>query len=161
MTSGSDAYRLLIQPQQDLGTAGYPPYSRNLSYVPSGSPEVTKKLLSDISEIHSVSLKHQAEAFYAYLSAGIHEHGLLSTLPVFYTVMEEDEFYLEWISTVVASGSTSTRMNAIQRGLWSWNRSMEPPDSIPDSTEIIAKQSSMHSSSSNRSDGNDHKDIAM
>lgn len=97
MTSGSDAYRLLIQPQQDLWTAGYPPYSRNLSYVPSGSPEVTKKLLSDISEIHSVSLKHQAEAFYAYLSAGIHEHGLLSALPVFYTVMEDDEFYLEWI----------------------------------------------------------------
>ncbi len=97
MTSDAESYSLLAGFRDDPGTTGCPACNRECLYVPSGAQDVIKKLYSDMSEIQNDSLRQQVESFCSCLSAGLARFGIESTLPVFYTVYEDDEFYLEWI----------------------------------------------------------------
>lgn len=95
MTSSTILYN---QPLNlDSGTMGCSSCNMNCIYIPSGSQDAIRNLRFRMVKISTDSIRRQVESFCSCLSAGIIRYGIDDTLPEFYIISEEDEFYLEWI----------------------------------------------------------------
>lgn len=96
MTSEISRYSK-IEHIPDSGTAGCLCCNSNCIYVPSGAQNVLKQLKTDMASIKEDRLKRQVEAFCSCLASGLMNSKIEGTLPEFYLITEDDEFYLEWI----------------------------------------------------------------
>lgn len=86
-----------ISGNEIAGTLGSLACNGGCDYVPSVVQKVIKKLHADIERAPTESIRWQVETFCSCLSAGLSRYGIDFTLPEFFLVVEEDEFYLEWI----------------------------------------------------------------
>ena len=95
ITSDISYNPLMVDP--DSGTMGCSSCNMNCIYVPSGSQKAIRKLRFDMTGIETDSIRRQVESFCSCLSTGIVKYAIDGTLPEFYTIIEDDEFYIEWI----------------------------------------------------------------